>query len=178
MELNENILNCHKLLQWGYDMILGNKEHDSLEIFGALGLIGRAVDVMKEEYKKDAQELAIKELKKSDKTSGGFRYNGLIFSLSESKFFDFVNKPHKYTDEIGTAYRKEYYTQQEYETLKKACTKLMAGYKSQYELKHPNVVADDTIQKLSFEIGETGKMLGIVIPEKKKEAKVVTLNEL
>ena len=178
MELNENILNCHKLLQWGYDMILGNNQHDSLEIFAALGFIGKAVDVMKEEYKKDAAKIAADKLELAQKTSGSFRYNGLIFSVSRTRVFDFVGRPQKYYDEIGTAYRKQYNSQQEYSTLSKACTRVMAGLKSQYELEHPNVVPDDIIDKLSFELTETCKMLGMDIPEKPKETKVVAISEL
>ena len=178
MKLNENILKCHELLDMGYGIIRKDESEDELVIFAALSFLGKAVDVMKAEYKKAALEKALSVLKESNKEKGAFIYNALKFTVSESEFFDFLGHPQKYNDKSSTEYRRQAAIQADCKTQSQICTQLMSSLKKQYMLDHPNAVADQTNYSLSFGLDETCKLLGLTNPEMPGETKVVTLNEL
>ena len=178
MKLNENILRGQELLELGKKLIYGNEEDDSLAVMAGITFIQKAAEYLRAEYVKEATKTAMGILEKDKKTSGSFKQNGISYSISETVIYDFIGNPQKYHDADSTSYRENYYKREELKAAATACTKSMAGDKAQFIVNHPNIEPEKTDFTLNVQFAETAKLLGLKLPETKKEVVEVKLNEL
>jgi hypothetical protein len=178
MKLNENILRGQELLELGKKLIYGNEEDDSLAVIAGTTIVQKAAEYLRAEYIKEATALAMGILEKDKKTSGSFKQNGISYSISETVIYDFIGNPQKYHDADSTSYRANYYKREELKAAATACTKSMAGDKAKFIVNHPSIEPEETKYTLNVKFEETAKLLGLKLPEPKKETVVVKLNEL
>ena len=178
MKLNENILRGQELLELGKKLIYGNEEDNALAVIAGTVIVEKAAKYLRAEYIKEATALAMGILEKDKKDSGSFKQNGISYSISKSVIFDFIGNPQKYHDADSTSYRANYYKREELKAAATACTKSMASDKAQFIVNHKNIEPEETKFSLNVQFEDTAKLLGLKLPEPKKETVVVKLNEL
>ena len=178
MKLNENILRGQELLELGKKLIYGNEEDNALAVIAGTVIVQKAAEYLRAEYIKEATNLAMGILEKDKKTSGPFKQNGISYSVSKSVVYDFIGNPQKYHDADSTSYRANYYKREELKAAATACTKSMAGDKAKFIVNHPSIDPEKTNFTLNVQFEETAKLLGLKLPEPKKETVVVKLNDL
>ena len=178
MKLNENILRGQELLELGKKLIYDNEETDALAVMAGITFVQKAAEYLRAEYIKEATEKAMAILEKDKKDSGSFKQNGISYSIAKSVVYDFIGNPQKYHDADSTSYRENYYKREELKAAATACTKSMAGDKAQFIVNHPNIEPEKTDFTLNVQFAETAKLLGLKLPETKKEVVEVKLNEL
>ena len=178
MKLNENILRGQELLELGKKLIYGNEEDNALAVIAGTVIVQKAAEYLLAEYIKEATNLAMGILEKDKKTSGSFKQNGISYSISETVIYDFIGNPQKYHDADSTSYRANYYKREELKAAATACTKSMAGDKAKFIVNHPSIEPEETKYTLNVKFEETAKLLGLKLPEPKKETVVVKLNDL